>query len=57
MLVQKETEYLKVMYGSSLENFNIDKELGWFDGIPSEHADEFCNALYKITAKDSARTV
>ena len=36
---------------SNIQNFNIDKELAWFDGVSPEHLDDFCNCLYDLTQK------
>ncbi len=36
---------------SDFQDFNIDKELAWFDGISHEHVDEFCKSLYDLTQK------
>ena len=36
---------------SNIQNFSIDKELTWFDGVSSEHVDDFCNYLYDLTQK------
>ncbi|MBT8173871.1 MAG: hypothetical protein KJO99_01865 [Nitrosopumilus sp.] len=38
---------------SSLDTkkFSMDEELAWFDGIPSEHVENFCNNLYDLTQK------
>jgi len=46
-LVQNEIGFVK----SNLQNFNIDKELAWFDGISPENIDNFCNSLYDLTQK------
>ncbi len=46
-LVQTEIEFVK----SNFQDYNIDKELAWFDGISAEHVDEFCKSLYDVTQK------
>jgi len=46
-LVQTEIEFVK----SNFQDYNIDKELAWFDGISAEHVDEFCTRLYDLTQK------
>ncbi len=46
-LVQTEIEFVK----SNFQDYNIDKELAWFDGISAEHVDEFCISLYDLTQK------
>jgi len=46
-LVQTEIEFVK----SNFQDYNIDKELAWFDGISAEHVDEFCKSLFDLTQK------
>ncbi|HJJ23093.1 MAG TPA: hypothetical protein OQH54_05190 [Nitrosopumilus sp.] len=46
-LVQNEIEFVK----SKFHDFNIDKELAWFDCVSSEHVDKFCENLYDLTQK------
>ena len=46
-LVQSEIEFVKLNF----QDYNIDKELAWFDGISAEHVDEFCKSLYDLTQK------
>ncbi len=46
-LVKNEVEFIQ----SDFQNFNITKELAWFDGITHEHVDEFCKTLYDLTQK------
>ncbi len=50
-LVQNEIAFVKLNSKSDFQSFNIDKELAWFDGISSEHVDNFCNSLYDLTQK------
>lgn len=59
-LSQQEQEEIKRLFQNEIkfvnsksesQEFNIDKELAWFDGIPSEHVDRFCNNLYDLTQK------
>jgi len=50
-LVQNEMEFVKSNSKSDFQEFNIDKELAWFDGISNEHVDEFCKNLYDLTQK------
>ncbi|MBC8516545.1 MAG: hypothetical protein ISR81_03455 [Nitrosopumilus sp.] len=51
-LVENEMEYVKSNTKFDFQGFSIDKELAWFDGISSEHLDEFCVALYDLTQKN-----
>jgi len=46
-LIQSEIEFVKLNF----QDYNIDKELAWFDGISVEHVDEFCKSLYDLTQK------
>jgi len=48
-LIQSEIDYVKSNSKHDFQGFNIDKELAWFDGVSSEHADDFCTALYDLT--------
>lgn len=48
-LIQKEIEYVQLNSYFEFKGFSITNELAWFDGIPSEHVDDFCNDLYDLT--------
>ena len=50
-LVQNEIQFVKSNSKSDFQNFNIDKELAWFDGISPENIDNFCKNLYDLTQK------
>ena len=50
-MVQNEIEFVKSSSKYDFKGFNIDKELAWFDGISSEHVDDFCQGLYDLTQK------
>ena len=50
-LIQKEIEYVKLNSKFEFSGFSVTKDLAWFDGIPSEHVDNFCNTLYDLTRK------
>ena len=47
-LLDSEIKHIKDNLGYNFKRFCIDRELSWFDGIASEHVDDFCNALYDI---------
>jgi hypothetical protein len=51
--VQDEVNYVESNLKYIFKDFSIDKELAWFDGVPSEHVDAFCNFLYDLTQKNS----
>jgi len=46
-LIQIEIQFVKLNF----QDYDIDKELAWFDGISVEHVDEFCKSLYDLTQK------
>jgi hypothetical protein len=48
-LIQKEIAYVQLNSKFEFKGFSITGELAWFDGIPSEHVDDFCNSLYDLT--------
>jgi hypothetical protein len=48
-LAQNEIE--SVNSKSNFQDFSINKELAWFDGISNEHVDKFCKSLYDLTQK------
>ncbi len=50
-LAQNEIEFVKSNSKINFQNFSIDKELAWFDGISSEHVADFCESLYDLTQK------
>lgn len=51
-LIQSEINYVKSNSKHAFQGFNIDKELAWFDGVSSEHVDNFCTSLYDLTQSD-----
>lgn len=50
-LFQNEIKFVNSHSKSNFENFSIDKELAWFDGVSSEHVNDFCESLYDLTQK------
>ncbi len=46
-LVKNQVEFIQ----PDFQDYNINKELAWFDGISNEHVDEFCTSLYDLTQK------
>jgi hypothetical protein len=50
-LIQKEIDYVQLNSKFEFNGFSITDELAWFDGIPSEHIDDFCNGLYDLIQK------
>jgi hypothetical protein len=47
-LILAEIEYVKLECNYDFGGFNVTSELSWFDGIPSEHVDGFCNCIYDL---------
>ena len=50
-LTEDEIKYVEFHSKSQFAGFNITNELSWFDGVSSEHLDDFCNFLYDLTQK------
>ena len=50
-LVQHEIDFVKSKSNPVSLEFKIDKEMSWFDGISSEHVDDFCVSLYDLVQK------
>ena len=50
-LVQNEIKSINLNSKSDFQNFSIDKELAWFDGVLPERVDGFCESLYDLTQK------
>ena len=46
-LVKNQVEFIQ----PDFQDYNINKELAWFDGISHEQVDEFCTSLYDLTQK------
>ncbi len=55
-MIQHEIDYVKLNSKYTFQGFSVDKELAWFDGIPSEHLDKFCNFLYDLTKKSTSKS-
>ena len=51
-LIKLEADYVKSNTDYDFQGFSIDKELAWFDGVSSEHLDNFCISLYDLTQKN-----
>jgi hypothetical protein len=47
-LVQEEVDYVKSKSQYDFEGFSVTSEFSWFDGVSSEHVDNFCNDLYDL---------
>jgi len=49
-LIQTEIEFVQLS-SKKFNDFNIDKETSWFDGVSVEHVDNFCESLYDLTQR------
>lgn len=50
-LIQNEIEFIKSDLDYSFNDFHIDKEVSWFDGVSSTHVNDFCESLYDLAQK------
>ena len=44
-------KFVEIEKKSSLDSYNIGKEMAWFDGIMPANVDSFCKKLYDLTQK------
>lgn len=51
-LIQDEIEFVKSTQTCEFNDFNIDKEIAWFDGVSADHVNDFCENLYDLTQKN-----
>jgi len=49
-LIQTEIEFVELS-SKKFNDYNIDKETAWFDGVSAEHVHDFCESLYDLTQK------
>lgn len=49
-LILNEIEFVNST-STPFNDFHIDKEVAWFDGVSSEHVHTFCESLYDLTQK------
>ena len=50
-LIQNEIKFIKSNLEYSFNDFHIDKEVAWFDGVSNEHVHNFCESLYDLSQK------
>lgn len=50
-LILNEIKFVKSNSSNPFNDFHIDKEIAWFDGVSSEHVHTFCESLYDLTQK------
>ena len=46
-----EVEFVNLNCKNSFNDFSINKELIWIDGVSSEHMDFLCDSFYDLTQK------
>ena len=51
-LIQDEIKFVKSNQICKFNDFNIDKEVAWFDGVSADHVHDFCESLYDLTQKN-----
>ena len=51
-MIQIELKFVQSSTKPFTQEFNIDKELAWFDGVSSYRLDNFCSSLYDLTQKN-----
>ena len=47
-MIKTESNFVAKSKKPFSQEFSIDKELAWFDGIPLSHVDQFCSSLYDL---------
>ncbi|MBT6468703.1 MAG: hypothetical protein HOK63_03505 [Thaumarchaeota archaeon] len=52
-LIQNEIKFIKSNLEYSFNDFHIDKEVAWFDGVSTEHVHVFCESLYDLSQKQN----
>ena len=50
-LIQDEIKFVNSNCKNQFNDFHIDDELFWIDGVSSEHMDFICTSLYDLTEK------
>ena len=50
-LIQDEIKFVNSNCKHPFNDYTIDEELIWIDGISSEHMDYFCNSIYDLSQK------
>ena len=50
-LIQDEIKFVNSNCENSFNDYTINEELIWIDGVSSEHMDYFCNSVYDLSQK------
>ncbi|MGI9567968.1 MAG: hypothetical protein ACR2LL_13300 [Nitrosopumilus sp.] len=51
-LARQKIKFVKPSPNLEFENFSINEEIAWFDGILPEYVNEFCESLYDLTQEN-----
>ena len=51
-LIHDEIKFVKSNQICEFNDFNIDKEIAWFDGVSADHVHGFCESLYDLTQEN-----
>ena len=51
-MIETELNFVQALAKPFVQEFSIDKEIAWFDGISSSHVDSFCYSLYELTQEN-----
>ena len=51
-LIHDEIKFVKSNQICKFNDFNIDKEVAWFDGVSADHVHDFCESLYDLTQEN-----
>ena len=51
-MIKTELDFVTTSSKPFSQEFSVDKELAWFDGIPLSHVDGFCSSLYELTQEN-----
>lgn len=50
-LIQNEIKFIQSDLDYTFNDYHIDKEVAWFDGVSSNHVHDFCESLYDLSQK------
>ena len=50
-LIQNEKKFVNSNSQNPFNDYTIDEELIWIDGVSSKHMDFFCNSIYDLSQK------
>jgi hypothetical protein len=50
-LIQNEKKFVNSNSQKPFNDYTIDEELIWIDGVSSKHMDFFCNSIYDLSQK------